>query len=212
MHLKMTIAVLTTAAAWATVVDRIAVTVGKDVITETEVLEEIRVAALINGDPLDFSPEARRRAAERLVDQRLIRREMEIGQYPEPSAAEVEAWLREIRQQRFKNSAAYQAALERYGVTVEVLKTHVRQQMAALRFTDLRFRAQGLPPPTGAEPASSGGIERAAPASSPTSQLPKSASSADRAARPATTDEQMDSWLREARSRTRVVFMKEAFE
>ena len=45
-------AILAPAAAGA-VVDRTAVAVGNDVITETEILEEIRVVAFLNNQPAD---------------------------------------------------------------------------------------------------------------------------------------------------------------
>lgn len=213
MTWRMAITVLMTSAAWGTVVDRIAVTVGKDVITETEVMEEIRVIALLNGEPPDFSPEARRRAADRLVDQTLIRREMEIGDYPEPDDNEVAGMLRNLKQKQFHGDAGYRAALERYGVTEDVLKTHLKWQAAAVRFTEERFRTGALPPPTGQEPARrNGSADRASPPPGATGQRPRSGMRANRADRTAGVDEQMDSWLRDARDRTRVVYMKEAFQ
>src|SRR3954453_3866299 len=66
----------------AAVVDRIAVVVGKTVITETEVLQEVRLEAFLNQTPLDLSAQARKTAAEHLVDQQLVRNEMRIGNYP----------------------------------------------------------------------------------------------------------------------------------
>ena len=72
----------------AEVIDRIAVTLDNQIITESEVAREIRLTAFLNGDPLDFSPEARRKAAGRLVEQKLIRREIDLGRYLEPSKEE----------------------------------------------------------------------------------------------------------------------------
>src|SRR5690242_5513097 len=80
------------------VVDRVAVVVGKIVITESEVLQEVRLTEFLNDQPLDLRPGPRRAAAERLVDQQLIRSEMEIARYPEPSPADAEAVLRKFRQ------------------------------------------------------------------------------------------------------------------
>src|SRR5438309_12116370 len=77
----------------AAVVDRIAVVVGKTVITETEVLQEARLEAFLNQSPLDFSPQSRKTAAERLVDQQLVRNEMRIGSYAKPTPAEVDSML-----------------------------------------------------------------------------------------------------------------------
>ena len=61
--------------AQAEVLDRIAVTVGKQVITESEILRDLRVAAFIDGKPPDMSPAAKRKSADRLVEQILILQE-----------------------------------------------------------------------------------------------------------------------------------------
>jgi len=83
----------------AGVVDRLAVVIGDTVITESEVLRELRLTQLINGQALDLGPEQRRAAAERVVDQQLIRNEMEVGRYPQPSEAEAAAMVRQFRQE-----------------------------------------------------------------------------------------------------------------
>ena len=77
----------------AAVLDRIAVTVGNDAITESEVMEEIRITSLLNNEPLDFSAPARRAAAERLVDQYLIRQELAGGGQVAPRWPDVAARL-----------------------------------------------------------------------------------------------------------------------
>jgi hypothetical protein len=181
--------VLTAAAG---VVDRVAVVVGDAVITESEVLDELRLTEFLNSQPLDTSPEQRRAAAERLVDQQLIRKEMEIGHYPEPSAAESGAILQNFRQQHFPTPAAFRAALEKYGITEEHLKRHLLWQMTAMRFTDVRFR-----------PGIAGAPEQTANRTSAGAAVP--ASGAD-------VDQQMSAWLQEARNATRITFKKEAFQ
>src|SRR5580704_7279910 len=59
----------------AETLDRIAVSVGHEVITESEVILALRVAAFIDRKPMDLSGVAKRKSAERLVDQLLILRE-----------------------------------------------------------------------------------------------------------------------------------------
>src|SRR5215467_1655353 len=85
----------------AAVVDRIAVVVDKTVITESEVVQELRLAAFMNGEPFQAGPEQRRAAAERLVDQQLIRKEMVAGGYNQPTDTDVETLLRSVRQQHY---------------------------------------------------------------------------------------------------------------
>ena len=45
----------------AEIIDRVAVVVGKRVITESEIVREIRLTAFLNGAPLDFSAASKRR-------------------------------------------------------------------------------------------------------------------------------------------------------
>ncbi len=123
----------------AQILDRIAVTVGDEVITEGQVLDEIRIVAFLNRGPLDFSPAARRRTAERLVDQALIRREMRISKFPEPSQADAEQILKELKETRFHDDAAFRVAVEKYGISEKELLAHLRWELAALRFTEYRF-------------------------------------------------------------------------
>jgi len=92
------------AASRAEIIDRIAVTLDNQVITSSEVTLEIRLTAFLNGDPLDFSPGARQKAAGRLIEQKLIRREIQIGRYTAPSPEEVEPMLKEIQGQRFHST------------------------------------------------------------------------------------------------------------
>ena len=123
----------------AEVIDQIAVVVGNSVITESEILREIRLTAFLNGAPLDFSPAAKRKTAERLVEQRLVANEISGSLYPLPSQAPAQEMLKQIKD-RFPNPAAYQQELLRVGVSEEELKAHLARQLATLSFLDFRFR------------------------------------------------------------------------
>ena len=123
----------------AEIIDRIAVTVGSSVITESEILREIRLTSMLNGEPLDFSAAVKRRTADRLIEQRLIQIENEASLYPTPAAESVDEALKQV-QTRFPNLSRYQAELQRTGVSEEELKAHLRRQLTVLRFLDLRFR------------------------------------------------------------------------
>ena len=61
----------------AEVLDRIAVSVNQQVITESDLIRDLRVDAFIDQKPVNLSPDARREAAQRLVDQILILKEAE---------------------------------------------------------------------------------------------------------------------------------------
>jgi hypothetical protein len=123
----------------AEVIDQIAVVVGNSVITESEILREIRLTAFLNGEPLDFSPASKRKTAERLVEQRLVANEISGSLYPLPTQAAAQDMLKQIKD-RFPNPAAYQQELLRVGVSEEELKAHLARQLATLSFLDFRFR------------------------------------------------------------------------
>jgi peptidyl-prolyl cis-trans isomerase SurA len=124
----------------ADIIDRIAVTLDSQVITESEVLLEIRLTAFQNGAPLDFKPEAKREAAGRLIEQKLIRKEIEVGHYIQPNPADVEPMLKQMEAQRFHSPDEFRHALEKYEVRAEDLKAHLLWQLTLLRFIDVRFR------------------------------------------------------------------------
>ena len=180
----------TLAAVAAGVVDRVAVVVGNQVITESEVLLEVRLTEFFNGQALDLGAGQRKAAAERLVDQQLIRNEMQIGGYPMPVESEGDAVLRKFRQDNYPGIPAFRAALENHGLTQDEVKRHLLWQAAAMHFTDLRFH-----------------MTMAAPATPSADQ----SQSADRSV-DTTVEDQMEVWLKEARSNARIQFKKGAFQ
>jgi hypothetical protein len=205
--------VLSGGAPAAVLLDRIAVTVGKEVITEGDLYDEIRVTAFLNGQPLDFSPPARRRAAERLVDQELIRREMNLARYPQPETSEAQKILAELKKKRFRGEAEYTQALKQYGITGRLLLEHILWQIAALRFTDYRFQP-GIPPPNEAtrQHLEKNVEERAsAEAKTPPRPIPQTDGDSESGV-PDSVDQEMDAWLKQARTTTRIDFRLEVFQ
>ena len=71
----------------AEVLDRIAVTVDKHVITESDVIRYLRVAAFLDRKPVDLSGSAKRAAAAALVDRSLILEESENSHFTLPSTS-----------------------------------------------------------------------------------------------------------------------------
>jgi len=205
---------LLTSSPRAEVIDRIAVTLDNQIITKSEVAREIRLSAFLNGDPLDFSPEARRKAADRLVEQKLIRREIELGRYLEPSKEEVAVMLQQIQRQRFRNAEDYRQALEKCGISESDLDAHLLWQLTLLRFIDSRFRP-------GVQVSDD---QIRAYFDSEQSKLEETA---ERGKKPRfedfrdqisdtlinqAVDQQLDDWLAAARKRARIVFHPEAFQ
>jgi FKBP-type peptidyl-prolyl cis-trans isomerase (trigger factor) len=129
------------AAAQGAVLDRIAVTVAKHVITEGDILLELRIDAFLDQKPADVSPDQKRKAADRLVDQYLLLEEASTSRQILPAAADAQQLLEQVKAQ-YATETEYRAALARYGVTEAQLSQHLLNGIRALRFTDLRFRPE----------------------------------------------------------------------
>jgi hypothetical protein len=123
----------------AEIIDRIAITVGNQVITESQIDEEIRITAFLNRDKIESTPDARKEAAGRLIEQALIHREMDLSHYPLPETGDAGAALEGIKA-TYANPAEYSAALETYGITEADLVRRLLWQLTLLRFIDYRFR------------------------------------------------------------------------
>lgn len=123
------------------VLDRIAVTVDQQIITESDIVTDLRVIAFLDHKPADLSAQARREDAGRLVDQLLILDEAADSHFILPSEADAAA---EVGKEKadFSSLEAYTAALAQNHVTEADLTAHFLAGLRALRFTDLRFRPE----------------------------------------------------------------------
>lgn len=122
-------------------IDRIAVTVGKQVITESDVIRDLRVSALLDQKPLDLSGAEKRKAADRLVDQALILQEATFSRVATASPEDEARMLAQVKAQ-YQGDSEYRAALGRYRVIESELVNHLMAGLRALRFTELRFRPE----------------------------------------------------------------------
>lgn len=132
---------LTLALTGGEVLDRLALSVGEEIITEQQLLLFIRTAALLNGETPKEAPADKRRAGQNLIELALIRIEMQNNRYPLPTEVQVNAAFESVKKQRFGSSdAAFQKALAQSKVgEVEVLDS-LKWQLAILSFIDFRFR------------------------------------------------------------------------
>src|SRR3984885_16240956 len=123
----------------AEIIDRIVITVANQVITQSQVDEEIRVTAFLNRDKLDLSADAKKEAANRLIEQALIKREMDLSRYPLPQLSDTGESLRTLKAM-YPSEAEFQNALQSYGITADELSRRLWWQLTLLRFIDYRFR------------------------------------------------------------------------
>lgn len=137
----LTLGLLLPIAAGAVIVDRVAVSVGDRIITDSEIDLRIRLAAFQNDEKPDFNPDSRRKAVKELIDQKLIEHEMDLGHYPRLAEPAREALLDEYRKaDRLADQAALTRALAAYGLTPQQLEDELAWQSDLLTFLNLRFR------------------------------------------------------------------------
>ena len=194
--------------------DRIAVAFGHQVITESAIRDQIRVTALLNEEPISFAGPVKRKAADQLLEQALIRREMEISRYPLPIDEEIPGLLEVFRKDNFRNAADYSKKLTEYGVTEKQLGRALLNQAAILRFVELRFRP-GVA--VGEGEVEIYYREQFVPQwekDNPGKPPPNIEDARDRIEQVLAAervDRALDEWLREARNQARVRYFEEAF-
>ena len=202
------------AAAPADIIDRVAVSVGNRVITTSDLDRQIRVVAFQDGVKPDFSPAARRAAAERMVDQKLIQRELANSRYPVPAAAELTPAIEQFKQDHFPNEAAYQQALVQYGITEEDFKGLLLWQRILLLFIEIRFEAGATVTGQEVQDYFDKTVKPAALLAHPGQavDLEDYRDQIEQTLGGQRADKQMETWLQEARKRTEIVYHDEVFK
>jgi hypothetical protein len=209
--LSITILLAAVLALPAEILDRIAVSVGNRVITETDLYKEIRITAFLNGDKPDFSPENKRRTAERMVDQRLMRNELDVSRYLVPSPAEAEEALTKLKS-RFPDDAAYRRSLAAYGINEDDLKARLGWELTLMRFIEVRFRPGiqiGEQEIRNYFDQHMQAFERANPGKPPLFNDYRAG--IERTLTDEATDRQVEQWLQRARNRARIQYHDEVF-
>ena len=196
----------------AAIIDRIAVSVGNRVITVADLDREVRITAFLNNAKPDFSAANKRKTAERMVDQTLIRSEIEVSRYLLPTAGEIDAALRELKN-RYADEPAYRGALAQYGISEDDLKTMLLWQLTLVRFIDARFRP-GIQISAGqiqkyfnehVRPS----LEQAHPGKS--ASLDDYREGIEQTLTGEAANQQVEQWLKDARGRTRIDYHEEVF-
>ena len=129
----------------AVVLDRIAVIVDQHAIKSSDINRDVCLTAFLNNEPVAETTADQKKAADRLIDQQVIRNEIAKGSYSRPPAQDADALLSQIRRVRFGGSEArLSQALAQYGLTEEQVRDHLLWQLTVLRFINERFRAAVL--------------------------------------------------------------------
>ena len=195
------------------IIDRIAVTINRQVITELQVDEELRVTALLNHQLIVRDVEARRTAAHRLIEQLFVKHEMELSHYPLPEAEEIDGYLQQVRTD-FGTDSGLDQALTAYHVSEQTLRDHLSLQLTTLRFIDVRFRPK--------DDISEADVQnyyrreiaawKANRSAGASAVPPPSIESIRRALIDARTDEILNTWLEESRRQASIVYLDKSLQ
>jgi hypothetical protein len=197
----------------AEIIDQIAVTLDQSAITSSQIVEAIRVTAFINGEQPDLGPASRRRTADRLIEQALVLREMDLTRFPKPGAADVQAALKQVKS-RFHSEEDFQNALAAAGVTAKQLEDALLRQITLLRFIDLRFRPEVQVQENDIfeyydkvfVPALRAKGVAAVPS------FEDARAQCEEALTGELVDKRVDAWLKDARARARITYVEDAFQ
>jgi peptidyl-prolyl cis-trans isomerase SurA len=125
------------------IIDRIVATVDHRAILASEWDEEIRVECLLNGRPLAaVTADEKRKALDRLIDQALIRDQMDAVSFPRATPEQVAGQVKALRAQNpaWSTDAGWNQALAAYGLTPDDIAAHAAIQYDIFHFVDQRFR------------------------------------------------------------------------
>ena len=192
---------------WADTLDRIAVTVGKEVITESQIVLDLEVAAFLDHKAVDLSVAAKHASAERLVDQVLILREAAESRVTLPSTEAAKGLVAP-----YAAESGYQAELQRYGISESDLAAHLLAGLRTLAFTNLRFRLDVIVSEDEIKSYYDKLVRQPASAAGPIPSLENSRDQIEKILVEQKVLEALDQWLVIARSTARVQYRDKAFQ
>ena len=194
----------------AEIIDRIAISVGNQVITESQIDQDIRLTAFLNRASLNLDPAEKKEAARRLVEQALIRREMELSRYPLPTMSDADESMKTIRS-RYSSENDFRAALDSYGIDEALLKRRLWWQLTFLRFIEYRFRPGIQVSDADIQRYYQQELERRKGAGgAPAPSLDEMRSSIEQTLTEERIDQDLDRWLADARTQVPIRYHDEA--
>jgi hypothetical protein len=197
----------------AEVIDRLAITIDSQIITQLQIDEELRVTAMLNHESaVARDLEHRRDAADRLVEQLLIKSEMQLSRYALPDTGEVDKYYQQIEEVN-GGPAEFGRTLLMFHLTPDVLRSHLELQLTELKFIDVRFRPDAN--------VSDADIEAAYQAKTATwkqthTGTPPSLDASRESLRAMLvedrTDTALNTWLAESRKRVRLIYLDKTLQ
>jgi hypothetical protein len=126
--------------AQAEIIDRIAVTIGNKVITESMIHQQIRLAAFVDNKAPDFSAASKRAAVEMLVSRSLLVQEMDDTRFTVPGMNEVLEYAKELFGDRFPDERAYVQEVSNRRLSDDEVRQFLQTMIRSMQFIELRFQ------------------------------------------------------------------------
>jgi len=123
----------------AEVLDRVAVAAGQQIVTLSAIRRQLRLESLASGEPVQDTPDDRRRAASRLIDQTIVMREIELSRFTPPTMAEAEKTIDQYLKNTGRTRERLQAEIKQLGFTEDDFKREVQWRLSVSRFIEFRF-------------------------------------------------------------------------
>ncbi len=123
------------------IVDRMVANVNGHVLLQSDWEEELAFEAFLDArSPDTFTPEERKAALDRLIDQELLREQVRPAE--DAPADQVAARVTEVRKlhPEAANDDEWRGALQRYGLTQSVLEKRLGQSIQLMRLVEARLR------------------------------------------------------------------------
>jgi peptidyl-prolyl cis-trans isomerase SurA len=199
------------ASANAEIVDRISVIIDGHIIKHSDIIKDIRLTDLLNHDTPTFSTGEQKKALARLIDQSLIRKELQAGLYSSPQPSEVDTLLQQLKQS-FGSEAAYRNALKAYLVSEEDLRKHLNWQLTVLRFINIRFASGAQIPDAEVRTYYQQHLPDFRRAGEPKLDLESLRSEIEQAIAGERVNQQFFAWLDESEKKTPVTYNEEALK
>jgi peptidyl-prolyl cis-trans isomerase SurA len=134
-------AALATPSGAGQIVDRMVANVNGHVLLQSDWEEELVFEAFMDArSPDSFSPDERKAALDRLIDQELLREEVRPSEGT--PADQIAARVAEVRKlhPEAATDEGWRAALQRYGLTQEVLEKRLGKSIQLMRLVEARLR------------------------------------------------------------------------
>lgn len=124
--------------------DRLIAAVNSHPILQSDWDDEVRFESFMSGQRLtDVTPEERKAALDRLIDQELLREQMRIADVKPAPPEQAEKQFATMKDDYLRDhpGQSWDAALSSYGLTEKLVKDRIATELDQLRLVDTRFRS-----------------------------------------------------------------------